>query len=314
MNGSGQLELLGDPAAVGPADTETMRPLAARLPAGVRLGTSSWSFPGWAGLVYDRAADRRALAATGLSAYARHPLLRTVCVDRSWYGAVPPGTWADFARQVPRDFRFVIKAPGEATMPRRRGSKTANPRFLDPGPAADAVAAAAEGLGSRLGAVVFQFPPAAELAAKGFADRLAAFLEALPPTVHRACEIRTPGLLGPAYAAALRHAGAVHCFTVHPAMPGPLEQRERLGETPAGPLIVRWNLGHGRAYEAARERYWPFDRLVDPDPTTREQITQLARGACERGESAWVLVNNKAEGSAPRSIQALADLLAGGDA
>ena len=28
------------------------RALAARLPAAVHFGTSSWSFPGWAGLVY----------------------------------------------------------------------------------------------------------------------------------------------------------------------------------------------------------------------------------------------------------------------
>ena len=36
------------PMPVDPASAE----VAARLPAEVRLGTSSWSFPGWTGLVY----------------------------------------------------------------------------------------------------------------------------------------------------------------------------------------------------------------------------------------------------------------------
>ena len=36
-------------AVPAPAVTE----LGARLPAAIHLGTSSWSFPGWAGIVYD---------------------------------------------------------------------------------------------------------------------------------------------------------------------------------------------------------------------------------------------------------------------
>ena len=42
-------------------------------------GTSSWSFPGWAGIVYDSKVSQTTLARHGLAAYARHPLFRTVC-------------------------------------------------------------------------------------------------------------------------------------------------------------------------------------------------------------------------------------------
>ena len=68
------------PAAVSPALIE----LGRSLPPALYLGTSSWSFPGWAGLVYDRSADPSRLSREGLVAYARHPVLRAVGIDRTF--------------------------------------------------------------------------------------------------------------------------------------------------------------------------------------------------------------------------------------
>ena len=81
--GSGQLHLFGEPdRGVGPAEVPVqLREIAARLPETLYLGTSSWSFPGWHGLVYDRECSQRALARQGLGAYAAHPLLNAVGVD-----------------------------------------------------------------------------------------------------------------------------------------------------------------------------------------------------------------------------------------
>ena len=72
-----QLTLFGDageppgrdrsPHGVAPAAVaDELRALAARLPTTLHLGTSSWSFPGWAGIVYDGAASTTALARRGL--------------------------------------------------------------------------------------------------------------------------------------------------------------------------------------------------------------------------------------------------------
>jgi len=77
----GQLSLFGGPppGVVGPAEVPAeIAALARELPADVRLGTSSWSFPGWQGIVYDRAVTAGRLARHGLTAYASHPLLRAV--------------------------------------------------------------------------------------------------------------------------------------------------------------------------------------------------------------------------------------------
>ena len=81
------------------------------------------------------------------------------------------------------------------------------------------------------------------------------------------------------------------------------------GETP-GPLVVRWNLHRGFLYQAAKQRYEPFDRLVDEDPETRRILARLAADAFRAKRKVWITANNKAEGSAPLSLLKLAQEIA----
>lgn len=91
-----------------PSD-DTTRTLAARLNPRIRLGASTWSYPGWAGIVWDEGPYSEAvLAKNGLAAYAQHPLLRCVGLDRSFYRPLTEGQYARYAGQVPDDFRFVV--------------------------------------------------------------------------------------------------------------------------------------------------------------------------------------------------------------
>jgi len=297
--------------------------VARSVPPEVRIGTSSWSFPGWKDIVYDRTASAAVLAHDGLPAYARHPLLRAVGIDRTYYAPVARETFAGWAAVVPEDFRFVVKAHELCTAVRvpaheRHGARggEANDRFLDVAHARDAVVApAVDGLGHRLGAILFQFPPQDARLVGGaarFAERLHAFLSALTPGPLYAVEIRTRALLGPAYAAALRDVGACHCFTVHPTMPG-LAAQARLADPALMPAVVaRWMLGGGLGYEEARARYRPFDRIVDPDDATCDGLADLCRTAAALRRPAFVIINNKAEGSAPLSAFRLARRLAHG--
>ncbi|MGH7786348.1 MAG: DUF72 domain-containing protein, partial [Candidatus Binatia bacterium] len=163
-------------------------------------------------------------------------------------------------------------------------------------------------LGDKAGVIVFQFPPqrVVELGgAEPFAERLYAFLAELPRGLVYAVELRNVELLTPTYGEALASARACHCVNVHPNMPPPDAQADLFDAAAAPALVVRWMLGHGFAYEQARQRYAPFDRLVDEDPTSRRQIADLCRRSAARGRPVYVTINNKAEGSAPRSVVAL---------
>jgi uncharacterized protein YecE (DUF72 family) len=305
--------------------------LGAELPAGVRLGTSSWSFPGWRGIVYGEDYSQSKLARDGLSAYGAHPLLRSVSIDRSFYAPLTVTDYLRYAQQVPDHFRFIVKAPALITDASVRGDRgepvSANPCFLNAELAArEFVEPCLAGLGMKAGALVFQFPPLPDqlLADPAvFVERLSAFLAALPPLPEPteagdgpcyAVEIRDSILLTPRFVRALRAAGVRYCVGLHARMPDPLRQAAALalmdGEAPAGPLIVRWSLHSGFKYEQAKARYEPFDKLVDEDPHTRDTLAELAARYAIAGQPVLITTNNKAEGSAPLTCAKLARAIA----
>jgi uncharacterized protein YecE (DUF72 family) len=322
--GKGQLDLFGGPPAgrdrgVGPAAVpDDLHRTAGELPVDVHLGTSSWSFPGWEGLVYDRVASKTVLARTGLGTYARHPLLRTVGIDRTYYGAIPASAFAAYASDVPEDFRFLVKASSESTSPYRRDSagrrSGRNELFLDPAYATEEVIGPfVEGLGDKAGPLVFQFPPLGADHTKEpsrFAERLMGFLSALPRGPVYAAELRDRELFCADYVAALESGGATHCYNVHPRMPSVNAQRELAAPLTDGPLIARWMLHSGFAYEEARQRYEPFSRLVDEDPDARTALAELAHDHSIRRKIVIIVANNKAEGSAPLTVFKLAETIA----
>lgn len=312
----GQQGLFGplhDPGEVAPAVADaTLRRLADALPEDLRLGTSSWNFPGWRGLVYADDAPVKHLSRRGLAAYSQHPLLRTVGVDRTFYAPVPANELADYAAQVPDDFRFLVKAWGELLTPIRRDG-TQNPHYLDPDAlVAECVRPAQDGMRRRLGVLLLQFPPQGREVTDEpalFAKLLRAALERLPDDVPVAVELRDRELLCDDYAEALAATGAVHGFVVHPQMPSLARQRRAVPDR--GPRVVRWMLRHGLAYEQAKRRYQPFDALRDPTPDVRAAIAELAHDAALRAVPCTVVVNNKAEGSAPLSVFELVRAIVG---
>jgi len=122
--------------------------------------------------------------------------------------------------------------------------------------------------------------------------------------------VRNPEWLTPQFVAVLRDAGATYCLGLHPKLPPIDAQIPVLRALWPGPLVCRWNLNrkHGAfGYEDAKGLYEPFDRLVDPDVATREALARVTAGTVGAGQPAYVTINNKAEGSAPLSVAALAE-------
>jgi hypothetical protein len=124
-----------------------------------------------------------------------------------------------------------------------------------------------------------------------------------------ALELRNPELLTPRLMRMLARAEVRYCVGLHDRMPEIERQEAALraldGEEP-GPLVVRWNLHRGFLYQAAKQRYEPFDRLVDQDGETRRALARMAATAFRAGRKVWITANNKAEGSAPLSVLELA--------
>jgi uncharacterized protein YecE (DUF72 family) len=291
------------------------RQLGQRWGGRLHLGTSSWHFPGWRGWVWaaDTPADEALLSRHGLTAYARHPLLRCVSLDRAFYRPLDAAAYAALAAQVDDGFRFVVKAVAAVSDAQLRepGSGRAlrdNPQWLDP----------ATALGAKLGALVFQVSP---LPARWLHDepawlaRLDALLQAVAPPLRAAgataaVELRDAALLTPALAALLRRHGARFVLGLHDRMPEVESQLPMLRAGWPGDLVCRWNLQRGQRYAQARDAWAPFDRLQSPDPATRATLVRVVRATLDAGHRVLLTVNNKAEGCAPATVRALAEALA----
>ena len=111
-----------------------------------------------------------------------------------------------------------------------------------------------------------------------------------------------PELLTERFFKCLNATGVRVCIASHARMPSPREQIERAQLMDAGPFIARWSLHSGFKYETAKAKYFPFNKIVDEDPDSRESLVQESIRTLDAGFPVYVVINNKAEGSAPLSV------------
>lgn len=309
-----QLGLFGPPAS--PSANDELRALARRLPSELFMGTSSWSFPGWRGVVWpsERAWTDTELAREGLPIYAQHPLLRTVGIDRSYYGPIAAHELARWAHQLPHGFPAVAKVWEMITKPWVRSAP--NPRYLDRATFHDEILVAHQSaFASHTGALILEIPAGESHHPDVFADDMGSFLRDFAGTFPLVVEVRDRSLLTDRFGRALASAGSSLCFTFHPTMPSLGEQlawaeRHGLTEPSPAPIVVRLMLPKGTTYADRRQQCLPFDRLVDVQHAMRGDVVELIARAVRAHRNVFVLVNNKAEGSAPLTIRALAELIA----
>jgi len=298
---------------------EEAEALAAALPRGLRLGTSSWTFPGWKSLVYGGTYPSKAKTAEHLGRYARYPLFRTVGIDSTYYRPADADALDAMAGVLPGDFRALMKCWSQITTfhwskamdPQKRGGP--NPDFLNAQLFLDAVhGPVLERFAPWLGTLLLEFAPIpeAKLPPPVFAAMLDRFFSAVPRTLPLSVEVRTPAYLHPAYFAVLREHNVAHCVNHWSRMPTIGAQLDQADVVTGDQLVARLLLGQGQDYESQRDAWAPFDRLVEPDERMRTEAVRLARTAQQLGLDCTVIVNNKAEGSSPLTVAALARRIA----
>jgi hypothetical protein len=63
------------------------------------------------------------------------------------------------------------------------------------------------------------------------------------------------------------------------------------------------------SYEAAKKRAEPYTEIVGELPEMRRDTVELVRKAVAENRRPYVLVNNRAEGNAPLTVQGLVEML-----
>jgi uncharacterized protein YecE (DUF72 family) len=170
----------------------------------VYVGTSGYNYPEWKGSFYPTD-----LAAAKMLPYysARFP---TVEINYTFYRMPSEQLLAGWSAQVPKPFRFTLKAPRRIT----HDAKLSNCESLT-----STFCLVAGTLQDQLGALLFQLPPTF----KKDLPRLDAFLDTLPRKAPAAFEFRHPSWFDGEVFARLKERGRALCVADSEKFETPLE-------------------------------------------------------------------------------------------
>lgn len=277
----------------------------------LHIGTCSWKYDSWRGLVYSDAPHPDYLAE-----YAQK--YECVEVDQWFWSLFGPGkvvlphpkTVADYAAVVPEGFRFGVKMPNALTLTHfRPKTKTdplvPNPHFLS----MDLLRTFLDQLAPLkpyLGPMMFQFeylnrdkmPSQRE-----FQDKLGAFVSQLPPDYCWCVESRNPNYLNGSYFAFLREQGLAHVFEQGYYMPPVLEVYRRHADLLTGTTVIRLHGPDRAKMDESTGKDW--SRIAEPRDADLDALAEVVQGLGKRQRKVWVFANNHFEGCAPLTIERL---------
>ena len=301
-----------------PLDLPRYRQQLAQLAdQGIFIGTSSWKYPGWCGLIYD---EQRYLTRSKFSEskFNRECLadyaetFRTVCVDAGYYQFPTDSFIGGMCEQVPDRFKFAFKVTDEITLknfpnlPRfgvRAGTRNEN--FLNVEMFQRLFLGPCEPFRSKIGPLIFEFSTFHNHEFERGRDFVAAldqFLSALPKGWEYGVEIRNRAWLQPEYFAMLRSHGVAHVFNNWTRMPSIAEQIAIKGSDTADFSVSRFLLKPGRSYEDSVKAFQPYTEIKEPNEEARTAAAKILQQSMVKKRRGYIYVNNRLEGCAPMTI------------
>jgi uncharacterized protein YecE (DUF72 family) len=285
--------------------------------AKLRIGTCSWKFPSWQGLVYS--------APKGinyLEEYARQ--YDTVEIDQ-WFWSLfgtesvklpSPADVQAYRESVPDDFRFTLKVPNSVTLTHlykkaRADPLVANPYFLSP-TLFQTFLSLLDPLQDVLGPLMFQFEYLNKQKMKSqrqFQEQFEAFVGQLPASPRYALEVRNPQYVNESFFEFLNRNGVSPVFLQGYWMPRVTDiyqkHRPLIFEQPA--VVIRLHGPDRKAIEERTGKRW--NAVVAPKDEELGGIAEMIGELVSRGIEVYLNVNNHYEGSAPLTIERIRKLL-----
>lgn len=275
------------------------------------IGTCSWKYDSWKGLLYTSKKPMNYL-----QEYSRH--YNTVEVDQ-WFWSLFPGdnvvlpkpeVAREYAASVPQDFIFCVKVPNSITLTHhyqrgKAGPLQPNPyfltvdlfhRFLDN----------LEPLHPNLGPVIFQFEYLNKQKMSGvgeFFDRFGEFVEQLPTDFSYFVELRNPSWLNIRYFDFLAGKGLYHVFLQGYYMPSIFDLYGKHLEQLQSKAVIRLHGSDRKGVEEKAGKDW--SQILEPKDQEIKVLARMMANMCTRSIEPFVYVNNHFEGCAPLTIRRL---------
>lgn len=290
------------------------------LKKGIYIGTSSWKYPGWTGVIYNKKyKTQKEFNETALAEYAEH--YPTVGIDHTYYDWPSPKGIQKYAAQVPTHFRFGLKVTEAITVLRfpklpRYGKRSGLPNetFLDVASFENLFLAPLRPYQSQIGPILFEFShfhKGSIGSGSEFVEKLDRFFSILNPKNEFlfGIEIRNSNWLKKPYFEMLQKHNLAHVFNSWTRMPQIGEQMELAAAYEMPAYIARLLLQPGTQYAEAVEAFSPYDKIIEESPSIRREGAALIKRALQIGKPAFVFVNNRCEGSAPKTIEGILSFL-----
>jgi uncharacterized protein YecE (DUF72 family) len=271
---------------------------------GVTIGTCSWNYHSWVGLIYSQQSP---VSAGYLKEYAKK--YRTAEID-SWFYKIPdPREVDNYLAQVDDSFTFSCKITRDITLTHIRQSSSVNPNFLS-----------TEFFNRYIGSLQSMLPRITTLVLEfeylnrdkmpsltQFLDHLDRFFNTIDRSLPVAIETRNKNYITKEYFQFLHERNIGHVFSEKIYMPHIYDIYQSYGNLLTDYVTIRLLGGDRNAIEEKTGGEW--HTVVEPKedlPLIAEMINDLSM----TGKTVHVYVNNHYEGCAPKTIEKLEQLLA----
>lgn len=289
----------------------------------ILIGTSSWKYEGWLGQVFteDRYVtrgkfSRKKFEENCIAEYAE--VFPIVCGDFAFYQFPSHAFWQKLFTAAPPQLRWAFKVPEEITVKQwpghaRYGARAGleNENFLNADLFRHAFLDALAPYRERVSVMIFEFGTMSKKTMPdldAFLTQVNRFLSELPEGWRYSIELRNPEFLEPDYFACLRSYNVAHVLNAWSRMPEIGLQLQMEDIFTADFAVVRALLKYGHTYESAVKSFEPYRSVQEENPGARDALKAILARAKRIKQPAFVFVNNRLEGNAPGTIDAITEV------
>lgn len=279
-----------------------------KIPHLVRIGTCSWKYASWKGILYSEEVGNNYLAE-----YARH--YDTVEIDQ-WFWSLFPGNKVvlpkpevvgKYVSSVPKNFQFSVKVPNSITLTHHYSQNKKiplikNPFFLS-NELFDDFYHLLEPMKEHLATLIFQFEYLNKKKMpdqKTFQENFSKFIFHCPPGINYSVEIRNPNYLNEEYFSFLKSSDLSHVFLQGYYMPTIFSLYKKYRDFMENFAVIRLMGGDRSAIEEKSGGNW--NQIWESKEEELDRLADMMKDLIIKKVRLFVNVNNHYEGSAPLTI------------
>ena len=271
----------------------------------MRIGTCSWKYDSWRGLVYPDFGEFNYL-----DEYSRK--YNTVEIDQ-WFWSLnkdkailpKPNVVEEYNSFTPDDFRFTVKMPNSLTLTHYYKSSNQNPFFLSPD-LMETFCDSIEPIWKKIGMLMFQFEYLNKQKMNSLSNFLKFFddfLNSINLQLPIGIEIRNPNYLNSEYFSFLKQNKITPVFLQGYYMPSITEVYERYKHLINDQIVIRLHGYDRKGIEGKTNNFW--DTIIEPKDNELKNIVSMLTDLQSKKVDIYMNVKNHYEGSAPLTIDKL---------